>query len=527
MNSIKPSEKEFGAAIRKAVLDSLHWEVDSGKQSIRLKNNFNTACWTYSPPHLIFIGKNLFDKPNLLEKVESSKELQSLYIESHYHHENAHSLYTDKDLVKVNEVLKEEGLKTSFKSPLPFSLLNLFEDAFIEQKYRNDTTYRFNWLSVESMQFETGRPEEVLFALIQSENNFELVNKAFKAQSLTASFKNPMSTENFVKTGAALDRIYEYYYLGGFKIGNTLGRIRLVKEWVEEFGMPPNNQKGGKGDESDLEEGKKLQENPELLQEFMESSSDLSETESQKEAPRCDPKDANNVDVPVDKNGTKMLSDSPNQEIDEEEVLKLVSRIEKAFKAINVRASTHTPQKKLSVSNILKGKAPYRKKVASSKGPSSVFFQIDCSGSMSGKHIKAAREIAAALSILAKRGKVSGHICVSAVTSVSSWETFKLPISMETVKRIHAFGNAEGLEPALKGNLDKIRQAELVMVFTDGQICDRPIVKSDFNKFGIQTWGIYVGDSHSHVLQKLDQYFDKALVRDTALATIDAMLTQI
>ena len=530
---IQPSRKEFNTAIRKAVLDTLKWDVDSGKQSIRLKQKFSTACWSFQPPHLIFIGEELFDKDCLKDEVSKSSELQSLYIESHYHHENAHSLYTEKNLKKINELLKEVGLKSPLKKPLPFSLLNLFEDAFIEEKYRNETTYRFNWLKVEQLIFKSGRPEEVLFALIQSENNFELVKSNFEMQRIRNSAENPLSKEAFDLTASKLNRIYTYYYLGGFKIGKTPDRVRLVKEWVEEFGMPPQNEKGGPGDSSDLEDGMKLQEDAELLAEFMQTSSDATK-DSKEQVPNYSPKEANTVDAPVDQSGSSVLGLS-DQEIDMEEVSKLVWRIEKAFKSVQLKASTETPQKKISVSNILKGKAPYRKKITKAKGPSTVYFQIDCSGSMSGEHIKAAREIATALSILAKRGKVSGHVCISAVLpysgesykQVSSWETFKLPLSLATLSKIHSPGNAEGLEPALKGNLGKIKEADLVMVFTDGQICDKPIVKSDFNKYGIQTWGIYVGKPLPHILKQLDLYFDKALVRDSALSTIDAMLTQI
>ena len=145
---------------------------------------------------------------------------------------------------------------------------------------------------------------------------------------------------------------------------------------------------------------------------------------------------------------------------------------------------------------------------------------------MGGFHASEGRLLVAALSVLAAKGKVSGHVALSAVSGDKAiWQTFKLPMTMDQISHIQGWAGAEGLEGTLKGNLKLAREADLVLVYTDGSICDVPINKSDFHKYGIYTWGVYVGNKDC--FDELNKYFDKALIRQSTEDLVDAMLVQI
>ena len=131
----------------------------------------------------------------------------------------------------------------------------------------------------------------------------------------------------------------------------------------------------------------------------------------------------------------------------------------------------------------------------------------------------------AALSSLASRGIVSGHVVLSAVVDERTvWQRFALPMKLDAIQRIRAFGSAEGLESAIRSNLKLAQAADFVFVYTDANIYDEPIDKSRLHVKGVYTWGLYVGGYEE--LEELKKYFDKSLIRDTAEKLVEAIITQ-
>ena len=88
-----------------------------------------------------------------------------------------------------------------------------------------------------------------------------------------------------------------------------------------------------------------------------------------------------------------------------------------------------------------------------------------------------------------------------------------------------AFAQAEGLENAIKGNLKLASNADYVMVYADGQICDSPIDKTGLHRHGVFTWGLYAGDEPDY-LENMHLHFDKVIMRQNAEQLVDAMLLQ-
>lgn len=522
----------FNEALREAVHEALFSpRTLVEKQEVKLKPNFDTACWAFVPPHKIFIGTDLFEKPMVLDGL--GKTQQAKYIANHYHHEVGHGLFTERNMSKIKLALS--------KISAPFPVYNLFEDAYMEERYRKETGYRFEWLDLERFDF-TPRPESLLFALIQAEGNLSAVDRALAAwepaplpaeDPMTALLADsPAATQE--KLQGLLPRVFAYYRrIVGVK--ESMELIPELKAWLDEFGRPPPPPPGGakgsgsgsasnNGGMADLELSANLMTDPQALKDF----------EQDAESPDGDDppgpgggKKKGPVRLASLVGRTTPLLHSIATPVDQERVQRLVERFKKFFEEKSRPVSTRAPQRRLSARHLALGRAPFRKDVRTGRARQKVFFEVDCSGSMGGRPIDEGKVIISALSKLASQGYVSGHVALSAVMGqVPAWELHKLPMTQEDIDHIQGFAEAEGLEFTLREHLKLAKAADHVFVYTDAQICDKPIDKADFHRQGVYTWGLYAGSDRS-CLDELMRYFDKAIMRDTAEDLVDAMLAQL
>lgn len=527
----KLSDKFFNSAIKDAVVDSLFYEkVVEEKEDVRLKPGFKTACWAFLPPHQITIGTDLFEKRGV--KLELSDELQKKYIANHYHHERGHALETERDMPKILAALKSIAA--------PFSIFNLFEDARMEACYRRNSDYRFDWLDMETLDFGP-RPESLLFALIQAEGEVERVVQgladwkpeppaptADETFSVFAALFAPDPEVTRERLTALLPRVV-YYYEEALAARDCLALMPLLNAWLDEFGRQPEMPKGGaNGGMSDLEHSALLMTDEDYRENF-EANTVAVEGLS---TPNSKPGEGNSGKASADDNHKaeakqgKVLSDLSTK-VDMARAQKLATRFLKFFSAKSRVVSSLTPQRKISARHFAIGRSPYRKVEVESRGVKNVFLEVDCSGSMGGPPMQEGKVLVAALSLMARQGAITGHVALSAVHSGKPcWETFKLPLAQEVIEKIQGNAGAEGLEYTLKGNLDLVKKADYVFVYTDADICDKPIQKSFFHGLGIFTWGLYAGGDTS-VLDDLMRYFDKAVMRHSAEELVDAMLVQL
>jgi hypothetical protein len=532
------------SSVQDAVRDALFFPLMlSERHDIRLKPNFDTACWSYLPPHRIYVGTGLFKKV----KKQLTKKEQQLYVRSHVHHELAHAHFTERDLAKTNAELAREKI--------PFQLWNLFEDARIEERYRRETEYRFKWLSIEELP-KANTPLALFFSLIQSENDFKRVRKwvekawneptapptqvgATEAatdaaqvaledgiSSVSALAQVPTDIkEPLEDVRARLDRVHEYYQRA-LEAPDSSALYPIMREWLEEFGRTPPQQ-----DSSDLQQGLLLQTDSQALLEF-----------DQDTEPVPDGKPAN-VLVPNQKGRSKRLVDEQKDlgpvgqegrvllkemaQLDEPQAQLVARRLERFFATAVRTVSTNTPTQRISARAYALNRAPYRRKELAGKVRRRIVLVVDCSGSMGGMHIEEGRTLVRALSILAQKNHVEGHVILSAVNARPNWETWALPMPTDKIACIHGYASAEGLEYALQGNLELVTKADFVFVYTDAQICDRAIDKASLHARAVYTWGLYAGDeAHEPILESLRKFFDKAIMRESALQLVEAMLTQ-
>jgi hypothetical protein len=533
-------------AIRSAMRDVLFSPLTLGeKTDIRVKPKFETACWSYLPPHRIYVGLGIVGKA---KESLTSDELAD-YVKSHVHHELAHAHWTERNMRKVKKELK--------KIEAPFQLFNLFEDARIEDRYRREADYKFAWLTFEDLA-PSLKPESLLFGLIQAEGDEDVVDnflrtvdieaaRAKRAAELAvaiANCKNPLQLMGLMQAveannaaatvspeeeRAQMLELFERvvpYYRRMVEADDTAGIYPILTDWMEEFGKPESAPSmgcgGGVGDKSDLEIGAELAEDADVRDAFDADADEVTTGKDSDEEDAIRGKAKPSEDKAIASKG-KVLG-WQEHELDLVRVEKLANKLKRFFQAEERRVATSTPQRKVSARHFAVGRPYYRVKQLVGKAKKKIVVEVDCSSSMNGSHIAEGRILIAALSRLAREGYVEGHVLLSA-GSPPRWELFQLPMGDQAVARIQAFAGAEGLEATMRSHLPLLREADFVFVYTDAHITDAPIDKPYLHRQGIFTWGLYagtVGDS----LQKLQLYFDKAIMRENAEALVDAMLVQ-
>lgn len=527
------SKEVFKSAVQGALMEALFLPVGLNEpQDVKVKPGFETACWSFQPPHKIFVGDGLFDKWNIRKGL--SPEQQNRYIRNHYHHEQAHGLFTERDMTVVKTALK--------RIRAPFSLFNIMEDAVIEHRYRQANDYRFNWLEYEHLGFND-RPESLLLAFIQAEGDREVVKSAleqwpetFKAFTDLAGERDipdPENVRNALKP--VFDRVWSYYERL-LNVKGTMAVFPLISAWLKEFGMPPpppspspskgsGQQSPGNGGMQDMSHTMEMAQNPQALADFEKDAESLEDGTPVKnkfqelEADANHKAEAQSGDV-LGKGGAGGLP------VCRTRAESIARKFLPLFKTRISKVSTLVPSKRISSRNMMLGRPPYRrKKVEEGKGKKKVLLILDCSGSMSGHYIEEGKVLIAALSNLAKLRHVEGHVVLSIVNNEGPrWQRFALPMAQDQIDKIKAYGNGEGLEYSIQSNIQQARDADYVFVYTDAQISDKAVNKSALHSQGVFTWGLYAGDDEA--LPSLLKYFDKAILRKTTEELVDAILAQ-
>ena len=506
---------DIEAAVREEVLAGILAGRDVEEELlIRIKPGFNTGCWTWVPPHRIYIGSGIFDNPQVREGLTDEQKVR--YTGAYVRHEQGHAQFTERDLKAVQGRLNLERL--------PFGLWNLFEDARMEAHYRRRHEIRFEWLEFEQSDFDPGQvkslptlAQAMLFALIQSEGEISAESLEKHAAEVGCSVCRD-ELRGVDRTAESVAKSVLGYYAETCSQKETLALLPIMRRWVQEFGLPPPEQGGGAGGAGgDLELSMMLQTDPEALEEFDKGAKDI----NGKEIPGGKKTPEELIDLP--EGGTSNLLVGAGAHIDESRVAVIVQHLRKLFlERVRVEYS-ETPAKRISARHCATERPPYRHRTVTGRARRRFELVVDCSGSMSGLHIEEGRVLVAALSALAREGKVEGHVILSVGHGAFHWERFRLPMSLESIGKIEAFGSAEGLEYALRANIDVLRGADFVCVYTDGVITDRPIQKDWLHQRGVHTTGLYVGDAG--YLSELQKYFDRSLIREDIEALAAAMLT--
>ena len=461
---------------------------------IAIKKNFDTACWSFnekSKKHTIFIG----DK--ILEKVTKEGKLGiNYYINSYLHHEMSHSLHTQRDMKSLQEWLKT--------NKIPFSLFNLFEDARIECIWRVSIDRMFNWTDYEELpkiDADTNATT-LLFSYIQKEGKL----------------RSPL---------AKMLRVREYYNRAT-NAKSTEDLCPILLDWIEEFPETVQDTQqlidDGFLSEGDLDFSIKMQDDSFSVEMHEDSETIIGKSEYE---------DIDNAvelvdepSYPIEEYSTSssesLMSTHKTFSFNKDKAFELLPIMQKIFKAKTRKISQSNATNRINVRNYtsMRFDKLYKKKMLETKGKKKINLMVDCSGSMSGTPISNARTFCFMMSEFARLNLLEGNLILSGVDGRrNETMTFKFPIEDETIEKIIANGDAEGLDGSFKLTQKLIKDADLTFVFTDGNITDSPIKSKVLNLIGI-----YVGEPDRCNLSK---WFDKYLARKTLDELIQKLLIKM
>lgn len=447
----------------------------------RIKPAFETACWTFSRnEHHIFIGNAVFPMERAREL--ATNERLALY-QALFRHELAHAEYTVRDFDKVNRMCKRAGA--------PFMLFNVFEDCRIEQRVRDATGRPFGWATFMAQPMPAADALQLLFKMVEEE----------RADVQCADT-------------ALLERVRGYRERI-VAAPDALSLEPVLAEWVREFGHAQQKDKpgrserpgeqGGPGKEAhegpgpagrgELPVGAQLAD-PERLAQFAQDCVEAG-------APGRGKVEAT---PNLEQLGTGMLG--RDGALDWQQAANVATVLRAAMAGTVRKTSTTEPTRRLNLRAMGRPDAPqYRRAELVGRKRLRVALVIDCSGSMNGEPIQAARVLAGALHLLQRAGLADGSVTLSG-TQLS--EHFELT-EHARIEAISACGGGEGLERNLRKYLSQLRKADATLVFTDAQLTDGAIDKRALRTKGLTTTGLYVGAAAD--CGTLDDYFDTTLVR--------------
>lgn len=456
---------------------------------ISIKNNYDTACWSFLPSrkHRIYVGNNVTRRM----RPELSLAQQAHYIGSYVCHEYSHAWHTERDLAATKIMLAEITCS--------FDLLNLFEDARIEQRWRDFTARPFLWAELEMIDPTLAlEAAGVFFLFIQGEGVIPHGISVPDADMLA-------EVEDFYRKSCA--------------IPDTLALQNLLAAWIDHFGVsvPPNTRFLG-GDKGELALGLQLQSDAVFQSEFDAGTSDEGRHVESR------PEDEE-IMVAINLHIEDGLLSREEAEIDERETAKSALRFEPLFRDKTRAYFSEESGKHISAVHFAIGRPCYRHRTEANVLTRKIGLVMDCSGSMDGEPIRVGRELIATLNLLARQGRVQGALVLSGVTDDTALsESFPWPIKDEIIRRIHAFGEAEGLQTAITTHAATLSGCDQVFVFTDGHITDEPLRLSPLRSRGIFVCGLYVGRD-PHMADYMQRHFDHFYLRETLNGLIDALLS--
>lgn len=459
---------------------------------ISIKRDFDTACWNFNEQlnkHSIYVGENI-----LKSAVRVGTEGIEYYATSYLHHEMSHSLYTFRDLKFLNEMLKRDKI--------PFKLLNLFEDARIENIWREKTHRLFKWAEYEELPTinEDSTATYLLFVLIQNEGEFDCeIEKLLKVKE---------------------------YYSMILECKETMELYSILLDWIEEFPETDEDleqmEKDGYLSNNDLSISVKLQSDKKVAEQMDENTEDVigsSPYKSKNENVEV----FSNIEYDYSTTLTDSIFDeSYSYEFEKSLGNKLIPIMQKIFKKKQKKISQSNATNKLNTRNFLNSRFDklYKKKIVESKDKKRINLMIDCSGSMNGSPIKNARTFCYILNEFAKNGYIDGYLILTGGNSnIHQCLTMKFPINNNDISHIIAKSGAEGLERTIHKTKKLIVNSDWTFVLTDGNITDNAIKTKDLPLFGM-----YVGDPESCNLSK---WFSKYIARNTLDELIQVLINKL
>jgi len=451
-----------------------------------LKEGFDTASWSYRPPHYIVIGTEIFEDFIGTEQQKSDFFLMFVL------HEVAHSIYTDYRIFKIIKTLEERDL--------PFSVFNLFEDARIEstlfKKNKISIIENFNWSKYISLE-KPSNSLDLFYWCVQKNGS----KKSF--DSIYSHLNKDLQKDS--------QRVWEFYQKT-IDAKDSFEVIDIVEEWMKTMHEEILNIS------KNLFYGEiEILNSPDSIISQIKGATEvatitINDLKSKQMSQNSALSFKNLYSIKNLTSKDLLSKEIQRDEFDKVLIQKIKKEIERLFVSNNKYTKTSTPSKRLNLRNMLLKNPNIYKKNNVTELKKEISIILDISGSMSGV-IEEMLIIVEVFNILAKKGLIKGHLIlsVSLYSNEASYQTFKFPLDKDVLKKIITYGATEGLAEVMKHLSKLLKPCDGVLVFTDGLFADDPLNKEFFYKNNIDLYGIFYDGTANHGYD-LEQYFDNSIV---------------
>ncbi len=422
-----------------------------------------------------------------------------------YLHEVAHSLWSERDLQKIREGLDSRSI--------PFELFNLFEDARIEARWRRDFGQRFGWTKWDPPAWEETpldelSPEAIFCSLIAAEHSRAAVSQLKELADAAGKLQ-------IQRVGKILQFFRDATRLTSPYTASSLDLIPLCARWRREFPRPRSKKKRWApiaghhhGDDFRLAAEAAEAEGRTVL--WGESTRTRPPKKAGDPSGRKNSPDAWEA-WDIDAQTTLVEKGCNRGAFDPRLGNRLGPLLARSFPGGMAVVKSIAPGKRLSVRDFARGSDKiYRVRREDDSGTSRVTLVYDCSGSMWKKPHIAGLTLLQILNRLHRQEQIEACVLLTFGTGAVELE---LPFDPDFLNHLFPRGPFEGIEPCFEKFQDKIRRADVVCVYTDGDICDVPFDRTRWRRQGIETYGLYVGKLEK--MTQLREWFDYALVRST------------
>ncbi|QOY53227.1 hypothetical protein [Candidatus Sulfurimonas baltica] len=437
---------------------------------IFVKPYYNTANWRfYEGKHQIVIGTEIFEHSKICDTTQQKVK----YLSAFLYHELAHSIWTDKDLNKVDSILKKEDFS--------FDIFNLFEDARIEEKMRKHTKKSFNWIEFESLN-KPINPLEIFFYILQCEHK----------KSDLENIKNIIPVHIF-------SMVFDYYK-NVLACDSSDQIIEIMKNWYKSFPNTPKHINSLNKNGYLFSEEVKTFNNTEKFDELIEGLSNVLSTAGHNSQKNRDDK----ANINSMKSTGSLLYDEPVAvpfDIKQRDIL--LSKMEKLFFTRSRNQATNIPSKRLNIKRLTFGnEKKFRRKVAPDAYKKKITIILDLSGSMS-LIIENMRLLIDVLDKMAAKNIIDATLIL---TETYSYEILPMPLKNGTIEHLVPAYGGEGMHNCMSSNIDLLSSSDFVWILTDGYIDEKPLNKEYFHKYNIITHAMYIGDIS--VKEEMGKSFD-------------------
>jgi hypothetical protein len=473
----------------------------------------NTGCWRFdhaTGKHIISVHRDAFKAIADKGVTSGVTDLYRLI----YEHEAAHSLYTTPDLKKLADDLRAEKI--------PWRLQNLFEDVRIERiwlrKVRMMRHWRWQrWIKMPApADISNLSPTQLLYHL-----KCAPIGKGRRLPKCAQPLEQNIYYNKVIK-----------FYNAIRKAPNTFDLIPILKEWLKEFpntGDDTIEQEGGLGT-GDLADA--IKEAGGTVDSIQVGDPTLDPGHGVSDAPA--PADGAPMDT--------MISDEGRRGD------QLARVLGSAFRGgTEGDAPTARPSKKLNVKGLLRGNwsRPFIGRAKADERKPHVSIIFDLSASMGGQLAyidrantmvcsadDAGRVLVRCLSVLARRGLITGTVYASGQGGVQKEWDMPLPISAYNL--LDGNQGDDGIPTALSPRdvLPEHRQSgsrfaeitsksKLAIVYTDGEFGSF-VNKAPLHARGLYTLGLCcTARDKTHELKR---QFDHVISCESLEALADALV---